>query len=509
MTSTPGQERGSAAPENRLSGTLRKLLGMSLVYGVGSVLTRGFAFLLLPVYTRHLAPSDYAVVALCLSVVAILGVLFPLGLHGAVTRTYYQPGTSHERRERAGTLWVAMLAGGALLAFVLDQFGSGLMNLIAPAVPFQPYIRLAIWTAFLNIFGLVPLVLFQLQERPSAYVAATVGISLLTAGFILILVVGYGLGAHGYLLGALIGAGIAAGPLALITLRNVRPVLRWDVLGPALLYSLPLVPHAFASWALEMSDRALLTHFVSMEQLGVYSLGYQLGAAMGLVTAAFNNSWVPFLFQTLSTEGADGNRKLARVVSYFALVLCSIGLGWALLVKPAMGLIAGPGFSEAYRVTPYVVAGYVCNGLYLIPVSLLFWRERTGSIPLVTVGAAAVNVGLNLWLVPRYGVMAAAWTTALAYGVMLFLAWWSARRQYQFPYEYRRLGLTCGVAVALFLLARTPTYSTSELELAVSLGSLALYPVILLALGVVDRSEVAETIAFIKARVLPRWATET
>ena len=72
---------------------------------------------------------------------------------------------------------------------------------------------------------------------------------------------------------------------------------------PALAFSLPLVPHALAGWALEMSDRAILTRLLPLHDVGVYSLGYQLGAAMGLVTTAFNAAWVPFLFGTLKERG--------------------------------------------------------------------------------------------------------------------------------------------------------------------------------------------------------------
>ena len=88
-------------------------------------------------------------------------------------------------------------------------------------------------------------------------------------------------------------------------------------------------------------------------------------------------------------------------------------------MEHAIRLVAGPEFREAYRITPWVVGGYVCGGLYLIPTNLLFWRQRTRVIPLVTLAAGAVNVGLNLWLVPRYGAIAAAWSTLAAYAVLL------------------------------------------------------------------------------------------
>ena len=198
----------------------------------------------------------------------------------------------------------------------------------------------------------------QAQERPAAYVAATIWAALVTTAVTVWLVVRGG-GAAGYLQGALIGAALAALPYLALTVGQIRPVFRTAVLTAALAYSLPLVPHALAGWALEMSDRAILTRLIPLHDVGVYSLGYQLGAAMGLITTAFNAAWVPFLFGELKEEGEAAHPKLARLVTYYAAALCFVGLGWALLVKHAIGLLAGPEFHEAHRITPWVVGGYV------------------------------------------------------------------------------------------------------------------------------------------------------
>ena len=64
--------------------------------------------------------------------------------------------------------------------------------------------------------------------------------------------------------------------------------------------------------------------------------------------------------------------------------------------------------------------------------------------------AGAVNIGLNLWLIPRYGAIAAAWSTLGAYAMLLLLTWWSAERVHPFPYEYRRLGLMAGVGLVFW-----------------------------------------------------------
>ena len=283
----------------------------------------------------------------------VLGLIYPLGLRGAVSRTWYEEGTLEERRQQVGTQWIAMVLAAAAMALALDRAGPWLAAALLPEVPFRPYLRLAVWTAFFSVFGITPLVVLQAQERPRPYVVLTVGTALVTTVLSVWLVL-RGRGAEGYLLGALLGSAAAAVCYLAITLRQVRPVWRSGVLLPALAFSLPLVPHAVAGWALEMSDRAILSRMVPLHDVGVYSLGYQLGAAMGLFTNAFNAAWVPFLFGALKEEGEAAHPRLARLVTYYAFVLCFVGLGWALLVEHALPLLAGPEFQSAYRITPWV-----------------------------------------------------------------------------------------------------------------------------------------------------------
>lgn len=450
---------------------------------------RGLGFMLLPVYTRYLSPAEYGIVALTVTCTVVLGMLYPLGLRGAISRTYYEGGTVEERKERVGTLWIAMILFAVTSALVLDRAGPSLAAAVLPEVPFHPFLRLAVWTALLGVLGLTPLVLLQAQERARAYVLLTLWTALTTTAITVWLVVSGG-GARGYLQGALIGAALAAIPYLALTIGQIRPVFRLSILLPALAFGLPLVPHALAGWALEMSDRAILTRFLPLHDVGLYSLGYQLGAAMGLVTAAFNAAWVPFLFGTLKNEGEAAHPKLARLVTYYAVALCFIGLGWSLLVEHAIRLIAGPEFREAYRITPWVVGGYVLAGLYLIPTNLLFWRQRTRVIPLVTLTAGAVNVGLNLWLVPRYGAIAAAWSTLAAYAILLILTWWSADRLHPFPYEYHRIGLMAGLALALFLAGCLIPFPSTAIEIAGRVLLWIAFPLGLIAVGTLDKREV-------------------
>lgn len=469
-------------------GGLRRLASASVIYGLGSVLSRGLAFLLLPLYTRHLTTADYGIVAVTATVSSVLGVIYPLGLQGAVARFYFNTTNEDERRATSGTLWIATLVSAGFLALLLDRVGGPVFAALLPAVPFDPYIRLAVWTAFLTTAGLVPLQILQLQERPRAYVALSLSASLLTTGGIVALVVWRNEGAYGYLRGGLLGATAAAVPYAVVAWRNVKPAVRGDLLRAALLYSLPLVPHALAGWALELSDRAILSRFVALGDIGVYAVGYQLGAAMAIVVAAFNSAWVPILFRELAKEDRSVDNELARLVSFYMMVFLFMAVGWALLSPHVITWMLPEQYAGAYRVTQVIVAAHTLNALYIIPINLLFWRKSTWMVPVVTLSGAVVNIALNLALVPRYGAMAAAWDTLAGYAVMLVMAWAFARRQHAFPYPYLRLAKMAVLAVAVFAAAALLVPAVTLTSFAVRCALWLSFPAGLLLVGAVPPS---------------------
>lgn len=493
---------GSGEPVHMKRGLLtdvKSIARKSLVYGAGSMLLRATAFLTLPLYTRALSPADYGIIAVTSMVSAVLGVLLPLGLHGALARLYFSHATEPERRGVSGTLWLAIGASAVGLAVVLDRAGGWLFGQLLTTVPFDPYVRLAVWTACFQALTLLPLNLVQMHERPGLYISLTGFTNLLMVAWMVYEVVILRHGVYGYLRGSFLASAVSVLPYAVYALRHVELRIRPSVLRAALKYSLPLIPHGLAGWALGLSDRAILERYVSLSDLGLYSIGYQLGLGLNMVVAAFNYAWVPFMFRMLSEDGQAAGARIVRLATYYALVICAAALGLALFAEEVLALLTPASYRGAAAITPLIVLGYFLNGLYIIPVNMLFWAEKTHLLPLITLTSGTVSIGLNLWLVPIYGVMAAAWATCIAYGVMLALVTVIAQRVYPLAYEYRRLALMCLVALGLYVAA----------SLGLPLGgfwaraaAFALFPVLLFGAGFFTPEE-REAARLLLRRVMP------
>ena len=257
-------------------------------------------------------------------------------------------------------------------------------------------------------------------------------------------------GAVGSLEGQLIIAIIFAIPFTIIALKESKIALKPTTLKESLAFSLPLVPHHISGWILNMSDRILLERYVSLTQLGLYSLGYRIGMILNLLLVSVNYAWSPFFFRTAASD-KNAPRIFARLTTYYAIAILMISLALSLLSREVIQLIASPSFWEAYRIVPIIVLAYLLNLVYFITVNHLFYTKHTGKLPFFTFTGAVANVSLNLITIPRFGVMAAAWNTVIGNALVALLTAREAGRIYPVPYETGRLLTLICVSSIIYL----------------------------------------------------------
>jgi len=481
--------------------SLQRLTRLSAVYTFGDIVAKGAAFLLLPLYTRHLAPADYGAIGLAEMIKQVLVMLFSFGTVGAVLRFYYQLSEEQERRRFFGTLWLFLIITPGLLALGLDLLGRPFFAALFSQIPFEEFIRPAIWIAYLNTsFGLIPPNLFRTREQAGRYIAYNLATFALTNCLIVWLVVGQGRGAVGYMQAQLIAAALMAVVSLVILLREVSLRPAWRFIGPLLFYSLPLLPHFVGHWALSLSDRAILERFVSLEQLGIYTLAFQFALVFQLTVQSASNAIMP-MFSRAAKDDRE-RMLLPRVATYYTFAVTALGLVVALGAGSVIVWLTPPAYHAAAALIPWLALSVLCLGLYYVPMhALTFTAGHTASIPVMTLLAAGINVALNLLMVPRYGAVAAAVNSAISYAVLLLLVYLIARGVSPITYELGRVARLLGIAALWYMLTLPLLRFHPLTNLAIVAGMLVLFPLGLLLVGFFDDRERTYL-----ARLLPRLA---
>lgn len=457
MTAQSEGDRNALERENGPAGSILKRFARgSLTYGLGGFLKRGLGFLLIPIYTNYLTPAEYGIVGVVLALFSAFTVVFGLGLRGAVTRQYFEHADEPRRLRRyLGSVYTFFLLYGALGAGLLTVFGRPLVEKLLTSMPFAPFVPLSLWAAFFSAAAGLILSLYRAREEAARYVTVEILSGLFLLAGIVVFVVMRDAGAVGQAQGLFWGS-LATFILATaLIMRESRPGLDPEMVRSAVAFGAPLMVHLLAGWALLAADRLILARQVTLADLGVYTLGYQLGMIVGAVASALNAAWTPIFYDT-----ARNHEEASGLLGQLASVNLSLSIGAALVVilfAPELVAILGGDveYRRAVGVIPIIALGYTLQGMYFVVVTPIFYAQRTVLLPPLTVAAAGLNILLNLLLIPVLGIAGAAWATLAAFGVLAIGAGAVARRQFFVDYEVSKLAGLATLLVLAALLAPT------------------------------------------------------
>jgi len=459
-----------------LSGQLKRLGKHSAIYGLGGLVSRILAVLLLPLYTHYLSTSDYGQIETLIALVTVLTIVLQFGIGSAFFRFYFDADDHDGRRLVLRTSFWFTMTMATLGLVVLVGFAAPIAEWLFDDASAANLVRasaVALW-AQLNYMQLTNL--FRVEERSVAFVLASLSNVLLTVGATLLLVVALDKGPLGVIVGNFTGTLIVY--LALLGYRREQLGLQlsWPLLRRMNHFGLPLVPSALFLWVTNFSDRFFLVKLTDTSEVGLYSVGVRIASAMVLLLTAFRMAWPAFAYSIKSDE--EAKQTYAWVLTYLIVLSTWVATALALLSPWLVAWLSTPQFASASRVVgPLAFAAVSFAGFIVLSIGI--GRARRTQFNWVITGVAAVvNVTLNLTLIPPYGMMGAAIATVAAYTVMFAgMAWW-AQRIFPCPYQWRRVLTAATAGVALAVLGKLVGAG-----LALSIGLIVVYPLVLLLLG--------------------------
>lgn len=426
----------------RMHGLLQRLLKTTAAYQVGDVVSKLFAVVLLPIYTRHVFPSQYGVAELLMTAIVLASILIRLGIGEAFVRYHYADEDQERRDALVRRATGFLLVATTLAAIPLAVFAAPLSQLIIdqrdPAV-FRIAV-LGLWT-FTNLE--LAMSLLRVDERVRAYMVTTLSNVFLTVALTIVLVVVKHEQARGLLLGnygastvVLLGLWLSMAS-RLMPRRGGAAHPRLQQLRYMLRFGLPTVPADASVYALNLVDRYYLFHVYGAATAGIYSAAVKLAGVTAFVARAFQYSWPPLAYSI--EDDAEASRFYALVATYYLAVTGWLVAGLLLLSRWFTRLLTGPRYFEAYTAVPWLALGWALYGLYVIFVVIAGRAGvMTRNFPAAAAGLA-FNVLLLLALTPSLGIAGAGLALAGAYVVMLIVMRLLTRRLFHVAFEWRRI----------------------------------------------------------------------
>jgi O-antigen/teichoic acid export membrane protein len=413
-------------------------------------------------------------------------IVFRLGLDSGFFRVHYDLDTEAERRRLAGTVALFAAAVGTVF-FVGTVLGAGTLTRLVLGTDAPGLRRLLVLTAadvWLGTFAFVPLALLRIQDRPGLFSALAVFRHTVNIVLKVVLVV-KGMGLAGVLWSDAIATGLFSLVLLPILLRHATLAWSSPLLRAALGFGAPKVPHGILVQALNLADRKILDLFVSRAEVGIYQLGYTFGGTVKFALSAFEPAWQPFVYSQARSPEAPA--LLARIITYAFAAFLTVSLAVAVLGGDVLVLMTprNPAFWSGAAIVPVVALAYAFHGVFLLGSIGIGIEKRARYYPMITAAAAVTNVAFNFLLIPRWGILGAAWATVLSYALMAALGVFLSHGLYPVPFETRRLAVlvaAAGLVFALSLLAPAARLP----GLAVKVALVAAFPALVVGAGLVE-----------------------
>lgn len=390
--------------------TTKKLSKNIVIYGLTNVLKSLVPFIMLPILTAYLAPEALGTLSLIETALLIITPLILLNLEAAVGIEFFQI----DKIQLANYIGNGFVL--SLLAFILCSF---------IAFFFKDFIEssfgidssLVLILPLFALFRLIPtvvLVLFQSQDKPFTYLGYSVGQTMvdfgLSALFIMHLHHGF-IGRLEGIYGAFLIASVIGG-LYLLKSGFISFNLSQSTLAKVWSFGSQMIPHAIGGTIIAMSDRYFISFFENNAEVGFYTVAYQLGAIMLLVSMSVNQAWTPMAF-SLIKQKAYKKIKLFSIglLGLFTIVL----LGVYFFKDIIFDLIIHENFDTAKAYIPLLLLGFFFQSCYFLAVKYLFYYKKTKTIATITFSGAIVNLILNYILINQLQVLGVAYATAITW----------------------------------------------------------------------------------------------
>jgi O-antigen/teichoic acid export membrane protein len=373
----------------------------SSTYGLFRFISQFGAFIIIPIYWRYLSPKDYGILALTGVLQGVLAPIIIFGLNSSVERFYYE-WREDEKEKKLCVIWICSCTIATGITLVIDSLGSNFFPLIFKQVPYYPYFKIALWSTFFASFSMVPFNLLRITERVNTYGIVSVCAFITSSSIILFLLIFMKLKVLGVLIGGLVSNAIWAVFWTIWMFKRMRFNINIFSIKDEILYAIPTLPINVIESIGNNFDRYLLEKYLSLKQLGLYSVANRFGTYFSQLNSALKTAWFPMTYK-LAAQRSDLKKILPRLSMFYFLVLSVFALASALLLEEIIYWFGREKFIGAYKYVPAFIL------IYLILNFRSAWARGLdlAKKPEYTLLSVIPSVGIGVFLlyqwIPMYG----------------------------------------------------------------------------------------------------------
>lgn len=425
---------------------LKRFFQDGIIYGGANLLSKGVIILLVPIYARVFAPDEMGVVDMIFVFGSVVAIVVPIGIVNGVARYLPEAVDDKARRLCASSAWWFTVAAYLAFAVMAIALSDVIARSLLDGGQWSGVLRIAVIAQLCQGLQYFLQTLLRWRLRARQFVICNC-ISMVTMTVaVAVLLLAYDAGVAGVYYGQITGA-LVGGGLAWAYNRDLlMPVFDRDFTKRMLVYSLPLLPALLGELVGNYVDRLAIRNLMSLQDVGVYGIGYRFAAVVGLLMAGFSTAITPLILTHYKEPGTP--EALARIFRYFTVCAVMVVAGLILFSQEILWLFVTPTYYGAQPIIPILGAALLLFGMYSFAPGLSI-AMKTRTIAAIHLATGAMNVGLSFAFTTVFGIVGAATATLTSAAATVVLYFVFSQRHYRVPHDFRTICLAVAVGLGV------------------------------------------------------------
>ena len=430
---------------------LKELTKDTAIYGISTMLGRFLNFLLVPFYTNVFLPSEYGVVNILYSYIAIFNIIFLYGMDSAFLK-YAAFKDIGDDKENFSTPYISVFISSVLLVGFILLFKNPIAAFLDVGENQTYLIVLSALILFFDSNVVIPFLKLRLERKAKFFSILRVANILINISLNIILIVKLKWGIEAIFISNLAASFFTLFFILPTIIRNFRFTFHKVLFKRLLRFGLPYLPAGIGVMLVQVIDVPILQKLTDIKTVGIYKANYKLGIFMMLFVNMFQFAWQPFFLNNAKEENAK--EIFSKVLTYFTIVGSIMLVILSLFISDIVKInfwgfsIIGANYWSGLYIVPVILLGYLFNGLYVVFSAGIYIEEKSIYAPIVAGAGAITNVAVNYLLIPYFNIMGAAFATLASYVVMASGYYLVTQKFYKINYDYSKLAK---IALAVIL----------------------------------------------------------
>lgn len=417
---------------------LKSLFKDSITYSIAGFLGRGIAFIMLPLYTRVFSPEDYGILDIINVSILIITNIVSFQLNQSLGRYYVDTDSTSKKITIVTTGFVHYIVSFCITAFMIILFSKNISFFFFGTGLHSGIIKIAgLYIIFLSLYYYTS-ILFRYRFESKRFSSLSVLNVILNASLIIFFVLFLKIGVLGVFWGKLI-ASILLFSISFYLLKDNFNLINisFSVWKKMFKYGAPLIPAVLLLFVIQYCDRFMIIHFLGLNDLGIYAIGIRLASIITLLFIGFKFAWGPYVFNNYR------NPRTKEVVSILFKYLFLLSILFVLIIilfsPELLFILTTKTYYAAHQVIPLLAWSTI---LYTIGAYFSFGfgiAEKNIFSLYINLVAAIINIILNYFFIPKFGIQGAALATFISMVIFFILSLSFSNRLYKINFHISRL----------------------------------------------------------------------